>query len=341
MLEQILHKLLSHKHLTRAEARAAFESIVVGDDKNDNDDDNIAEFLQLLATKGETIDEIVAAAETLRRHVVPVSCPTRDAIDTCGTGGDGVSTFNVSTTAAIIAAGAGAVVAKHGNRTNTRVSGSAEVLAHLGVNIEAEVPVVERALREVGLAFLYASRLHPAMRRAAAARRRLGIRTIFNIVGPLANPAGVRHQVVGVSRPELTETLAGALAELGAEHAMVVHGADGLCDLSVTGDNRVTECRDGKTHTYTVSASDVGLADAPLSDLLVSSPGESADAVRAILDGQPGPRRDQAVLNAAAALVVADKAHDLRAGVALAQHALDSGAARDKLEALICTTETK
>jgi len=326
----LLHELSAGRDLSRGQMRRAFEEIMSGR----ADDGVLGDFLQALARKGETVEEIVGAAQVMREHVVPVAAPP-GAVDTCGTGGDGVSTFNVSTTAALIAAGAGALVAKHGNRTTTRVSGSAEVLSALGLDLEADVPILERALAEVGLALLYAPRLHPAMRYAQPTRKRLGIRTIFNLLGPLTNPAGVRRQVVGVPRPELTEVLAAVLAELGAAHALVVHGADGLCDLSVTGPSRITELREGKLSTYTVTPEDTGLSCGQLDALLVSSPADSAVAVTAILDGEPGPRRDHAVLNGAAALLVAGVAEDLSDGAALAARAIDSGAAREKLRLLL------
>ena len=309
-----LEKLIARHDLTRGEARGAFERIMSGQVH----DAAIGAFLAALAAKGETVDEIVGAAEAMRARVTPVRCDA-DCIDTCGTGGDGISTFNVSTTAAIIAAAAGATVAKHGNLSHTRVSGSAEVLKALGVNIEAGVEVVERCLREVRFGFLFARQLHPTMKYAAAARQALGIRTIINLLGPLTNPAGARRQVIGVPQPELTEKLAEALRRLGATHVMVVHGMDGLCDLTITGETRVTELRAecgvrsaecGVSRTYHLGPEEVALARGRLEDLKVDSPARSADAVRRILGGERGPRRDHALLNAAAALVVAGLTED-------------------------------
>jgi len=329
-VKKLTERLTRGKDLTREETASVFERIMTGA----VDESALCAFLLALAEKGETVEEIVGAAEVMRRHVISVRAPD-GAIDTCGTGGDGVNSFNVSTCASFIAAGAGAVVAKHGNRTNTRVSGSAEVLNELGVNLEADVPVLERSLEQIGIAFLYAPRLHPAMRHALPARKRLGIRTIFNLLGPLTNPAAVRRQIVGVPGPALTELLACVLGELGAERAWVVHGADGLCDLSITGPSRVTEWRDGKMRTHSVSPDDVGLSRSTLSELFVASPRESAATLRGILAGDPGPCRDHGVLNAAAALVVADLADDLRGAVDLAQNSIDSGAALEKLRRMI------
>lgn len=335
-MKTFTEKLDRGRDLSRNETATAFEQIMSGS----VEEEALCRFLRALAEKGETVEEIVGAASVMRQHLVGIRAPD-GAIDTCGTGGDGVSTFNVSTTASIIAAGAGAVVAKHGNRTNTRVSGSAEVLTELGLNLDADVPTLERSLREVGMAFLYAPRLHPAMKHALPARKRLGIRTVFNLLGPLTNPARVRRQVVGVPRADLTETVASALRELGAERAWVVHGADGLCDLSITGTSRVTELRDGNIRSFTISPDQIGLRQAALSALMVASPAQSAQSVRGILAGTGGPQRDHAVLNAAAALVISDRAPDLRQAVPLAQHSIDSGAARQKLRRLIDVTEGK
>ena len=333
-IENATETVSTGRNLSRGQSAEVFSEIMSGR----AGDPQIEHFLAALADKGETADEIVGAAEVMRRHVVSVPCDDPHAVDTCGTGGDGISTFNVSTAAAIVAAGAGARVAKHGNRTNTRKSGSAEVLQALGVNIDASVDVVAQCLREARLAFLFAPRLHPAMKHAAPARRRLGRRTIFNLLGPLTNPAGVRRQVVGVARPDLLNTLADVLRQLGATHALVVHGHDGLCDLTITGLSSTVELRDGRLRHGTVSPTDLGLAIGSLDDLRVSSPSESADAVRAVLAGETGPRRDHTLLNAAAALVVAGQAPDLRDGVQRAADAIDTGAAGRTLDMLITMT---
>lgn len=322
-----LEKLLARQSLSRAEAAEAFELIMDGQVP----DAAIGALLAVLAAKGETLDELVGAAQALRSRATRIRCAP-DAIDTCGAGGDGISTFNVSTTAALIAAAAGATVAKHGNLTNTRVSGSAEVLQALGVNIDCDPAVVERCLSQARIGFLFARKLHPAMRHAAAARRALGIRTIFNLLGPLTNPAGVRRQVLGVPRAELTGRLAEALGQLGTVRAWVVHGLDGLCDLTITGETQVSELRDGRIDTRRIAPEDFGLRRAALADLAVASPQQSADAVCRILAGQPGPRRDHALLNAAAALVVAGLADDLPDGLRQAAAAVDDGRAQATLQ---------
>ena len=334
-MRAFLQKLIAGQDLTRKEATQAFERIMSGRAH----DVAVGPFLAALAAKGETVDEIVGAAEAMRACMTPVRC-TADCIDTCGAGGDGISTFNVSTTAALIAAAAGATVAKHGNVTNTRVSGSAEVLQALGVNIDCSTVVVERCLSDVRIGFLFARRLHPAMKYAAPVRRAMGVRTIFNLLGPLTNPVGAKRQVLGVPRPELTERIAEVLRQLGTVRAMVVHGVDGLCDLTVTGETRVSELDRGEIRTRLVAPEDLHLRRTALKDLMVDSPKSSAAAVRAILSGDRGPRRDHALLNAAAALVVAGLANDLQHGLQLAAGAVDDGRACQTLERLIEVTNT-
>jgi anthranilate phosphoribosyltransferase len=335
-MRAILEQVQAGRHLAREQARAVFTQVMTGQVAPEW----LAALLCALRRKGAVVDELVGAAEALRAAMTRVASD-RPCICTCGTGGDGISTFNVSTTAAIIAAAAGAVVAKHGSHTNTRVSGSAEVLIALGVNVEADVATLERCLAEAGLAFLYAPRLHPAMRHAMPVRRALRQRTIFNLLGPLCNPAGARRQVLGVSQPAHVPLMAEALRALGAERAWVVHGGDGLCDLTITASTTVAELADGNITTRIIGPSDVDLPTASLDALLVASPAASADAVRAILAGEPGPRRDHAVLNAAAALVVAGVAGDLADGVARARAVLDSGAARDKLAQLVAISHAQ
>lgn len=334
-VDQALTAIRAGRHLSREQAREVFGLIMTGGCPPGP----MAEFLVALAGQGETVDEIAGAADVMNAHVTRVHCDA-EAIDTCGTGGDGISTFNVSTAAAIIAAGAGATVAKHGNRTNTRVSGSAEAIARLGVNLDAPVATLERCLRECRIAFLYAPNLHPAMRYAGPVRKQLGIRTIFNLLGPLTNPAGARRQLLGVPRAELTETLAAVLAARGAVHAWVVHADCGLCDLSITGETRVTEVLNGQTRTFTVHPRELGLSTAPLETLLVDSPEASAAAIRAIIEGEAaGPPRDHALLNAGAALVVAGLAADLAAGLTLAEAAIRSGQAADTLRRLCALSQ--
>jgi anthranilate phosphoribosyltransferase len=325
----ILEKLIGGRDLNEQEAHDLFGQIMSGR----LGETGIAAALTALACKGEAVDELTGAARAMREKVTPVRLPEGvDAIDTCGTGGDGISTLNVSTAAAIVAAAAGATVAKHGNRTNTRASGSAEVLDALGVNIDADVPAVERCLVEARIGFLFAIKLHPAMKYAAPVRKQLQVRTIFNLLGPLTNPAGVKRQVLGVNRPELTEKIANVLRQLGAERAMVVHGLDGLCDLSICAPSRVSELTGGRIRTYEVRPDQLGFQGGRLEDLTVDSPAASAEAVRQIFDGKTGPRREAVVLNTAAALVVAGLAADLAGGIKRAAKTIDDGSARNTLE---------
>lgn len=313
--------------LSRADARALFERIMAGDVP----DSTLAGLLGALATKGEAVDEIVGAAEAMRAHMVSIRCDA-DCIDTCGTGGDGISTFNVSTTAAIVAAAAGATVAKHGNRSITRVSGSTEVLEQLGIDVDASIHQVERSLVEARIGYLNARNLHPPAKHAAPVRQAIPVRTIFNLLGPLANPAGAKRQVLGVPRLDAADRIAEALAELGAVHAWVVHGDDGLCDLTITAPTTVIELKDGSLKRFRVSPEEVGMNRASLKDLQAKSPQDSAAIVMGVLQKQTGPPRDHVLLNAGAALVVAGRAEDLCEGTVLAAEAIDSGAALDTLE---------
>jgi len=333
-----LVRLTARQSLSEAETEALFEALMDGR----LDAYVVAAVLAALATKGETVDELVGAARAMRARVTPVRVPPGvDAIDTCGTGGDGRPVFNVSTAVAIVAAAAGATVAKHGNRSNARPSGSAEVLAALGVNIDADVPTLERCLAQCRVAFLYAVQLHPAMKHAAPVRRALGIRTVFNSVGPLTNPAGVRRQLLGVSRVDAVDTLLTALVRLGAERALVVHGLEGLCDLSVTAPSRVGRWDGRQMTTEEVDCRVIGAAPARLADLCIGSPEESAAVIRAVLAGRPGPAREMVVFNAAAALWVAGCATGWEDGAAAARHALDSGAAAAVLDTWIAASHNR
>ena len=334
-INELIAGIKAGRDLSREQACGVFEQILTGR----VEPGTMGELLEALAAKGETVEEIAGAADVMNEKVTRVRCDA-DCIDTCGTGGDGISTFNVSTTAALIAAAAGATVAKHGNRTNTRVSGSAEAIAQLGVNLDAPVAVLERCLRECHVAFLYAPNLHPAMKYAGPVRKKLGIRTIFKLVGPLTNPAGAKRQVLGTSKPEFTELLAEVLAARNATLAWVVNAHNGLCDLSITGETRVTEVREGRVRTFTVHPNDVGFETAPLDALLVDSPQASAAAIRDILSGKDqGPRRQHTLLNAAAALVVAGLAANLQAAIGPATEAIDTGAAVAVLERLAQTSK--
>jgi len=330
-MKEILAKLTKGYDLTEVETKHAFGQLMSGK----LSEAQIAAVLVGLACKGVSSGELAAAGAVMRSAVTPVPISV-EAIDTCSTGGDGISTFNISTCAAIIAAGAGAYVAKHGNRSITRKSGSAEVLAQLGVNIEADVSTIAKCIEQAHIGFLFAIKLHPAMKYAGPVRQQLGIPTIFNLLGPMTNPAGVKRQVLGVSKEDQTEKIAWALKLLGAKRAMVVHGLDeGLCDLSICGPSKISELNDGKIKTYTIEPQQLGLTVGKLDQLLISSPAESASIIKSILGSKHGPQRDAAVLNAAAALVVAGLARDLAHGIQQAGKSIDSGQAQKCLQELV------
>jgi len=295
----------------------------------------IAALLVALRTKGETVEEIVAAARALRARAETAPLVDPRAIDTCGTGGDGAGTFNVSTAAAFVVAGAGVPVAKHGNRAASSRAGSADVLEALGVR--ADVPIARAAaiLAEIGIAFFYARRAHPAMRHLAPVREELGVRTLMNCIGPLCNPTGVRRQLVGVYAAALVEPFAEALAALGAEAALVVHGEDGLDEITTTGATLAAQVRDGRIEPLRLDAAALGVPRARPADLQGGDAAENARIVRAVLEGEPGPALDVVLVNAAAALWVADAADDWAEGLALARRSVASGAARAKLAALV------
>ena len=327
----ILRKVMAGESMSRQETHATFGQIMDGQ----WGESQIAGLLVALAAKGETVDEIAGAAEAMRDHVVRIDTGGADVIDTCGTGGTGLSTFNISTAAAFVAAGAGAKVAKHGNRTNTRASGSANVLAALGVNLDAAPPTLSRCLAEAGICFCYAIRHHPAMKYAAPVRKALGVRTIFNVLGPLTNPAGATRQVMGIFDGRLTETIARVLGLLGTERALVVHAADGLDEIATTSETKVSEWRDGQVTTRTVKPEDFDLPRARLDDLMVDSAEASAAVVLEVLAGAKGPARDVVLLNAAAALTVAGQAQTIAEAIPLAEHAIDAGAANEALSKLV------
>lgn len=297
-----------------------------------------ASFLGALAARGETADELAAAAAVLRARVVKATAPA-GAIDVCGTGGDGARTLNISTAVAFVAAGAGAIVAKHGNRAASSASGSSDVLAALGVAIDVSPEVSAKAFASAGCAFLFAPRHHPDLGRLAALRRGLGVRTIFNLLGPLANPAGVVRQIVGVASPAQLETMAGALARLGAEHAFVLHGADGVDEATLSGDTHIVEVRSGALRRFRIHPSDVGLPTAPTAALRGGDSARNAAALRALLDGERSAYRDAVIFNAALALLVAGKARALAEGAEAAARSIDSGAAARSLRTLISVTQ--
>ena len=328
---EILRAVMAGESLGRAQTHAAFGQIMQGAWS----ESQIAGLLVAMAVKGETVDEIAGAAMAMRDHVIPIDTGGNEVIDTCGTGGTGLSTFNISTAAALVCAGAGAKVAKHGNRTNTRASGSANVLLSLGVNLDAEPDTVAKCLAEANVCFCYAIRHHPAMKYAAPVRKALGVRTMFNVLGPLTNPAGAKRQVMGVFDGRLTETIASVLGALGAERALVVHAEDGLDELSTVSPTRISEWKDGQVRTTTVSPEDFGMPRARMEDLLVDSPEASAATILEVLAGRPGSARNIVLLNAAAALTVAGKADTIGAAIALAQKSIDSGSANLALETLV------
>ena len=332
-MKALLARVASGEPLDLAEARDAFEIMMSGDATPAQ----VGGFLMGLRVRGETVDELTGGAQALRERMVKVHAPD-DAIDTCGTGGDASGTYNVSTAAALVVAACGVPVAKHGNRALSSRAGSADILTALGVNIEADVRLVERAIRGAGIGFMMAPRHHGAMRHVAGARVELGTRTIFNLLGPLANPAGARRQLMGVFAREWVEPIAHVLGQLGAERAWVVHGADGLDELSTTGPSHVAELHGGRVRTFEVSPEQAGLPRARHDDLKGGDATTNADALRALLDGVRGPYRDIVVLNAAAALIVAGRVDELEPGVARATEAIDSGAAKEVLRGLIAIT---
>ncbi|MBN1867001.1 anthranilate phosphoribosyltransferase [Candidatus Sumerlaeota bacterium] len=331
MIQDGIALLLDDEELRVDQAREIAQEILNGEATPCQ----IAAFITALRIRGESVEHILAFAETLRGRAAKVQGPEGIILDTCGTGGDAVGTFNVSTTAALIAAGAGVCVAKHGNRAVSSTCGSADVLAELGVNIGASLEVVEKCLNEIGICFLFAPSHHSAMKHAAVPRREIGIRTIFNMIGPLSNPAGATHQVVGVYAPHLTETFAKVLRELGSERALVVHGSDGIDEVTTTSVTQVTELRDGEIETWTLSPNDFGIEPASVEDLVVDSAQEAAQEIRNILSGQKGPRMDMALVNAAAALYVAGRAASVPDAYGLALDAITSNRAMEKLEALV------
>ncbi len=301
-------------------------------------EDSIVALLAALRTKGETVEELVGFARAMRRHATPIfsaaSRPDELLVDTCGTGGDASGTFNISTTAAFVAAGAGVRVAKHGNRSISSKCGSADVLEALGISLDVAPERVGAAIQEIGIGFLFAPALHTAMRHAMPARRRLG-RTAFNLLGPVTNPAGARAQIAGVFSADVVEKVATVLAELGVERAFVVHGAGGLDEISLAGKTKVGDVRSGMVRVYEVTPEDFGLSRAPISAIFGGDAAQNAEFLRAILAGEPGPRLDIVIANAAAAIVAAGRASDFLEGARLAAESIDSGAARKKLDALI------
>ncbi|KAF0135601.1 MAG: anthranilate phosphoribosyltransferase [Rhodospirillaceae bacterium] len=330
IMKELLHRVASGIALNESEAEAAFEVIMSGEATPAQ----IGAFLMGLRVR---VAEITGAARIMRAKALTLEAPA-DAIDTCGTGGDAAGTYNISTAAAFIIAGCGVLVAKHGNQALSSRSGSADVLKALGVNIDADFALMREALAEARICFMMAPRHHGAMRHVMPIRTELGVRTIFNLLGPLSNPAGPRRQVVGVFSADWVQPLAEVLGRLGAERVWVVHGHDGLDEITTTGPTNVAEYRDGEVSAFTVTPESVGLTPARPEDLKGGDAAHNAAALRALFDGTPGPLRDIALLNAAAGLVVAGRAVDLKEGVVQAAAAVDEGRARIALEKLISIT---
>jgi anthranilate phosphoribosyltransferase len=342
IITEAVRQLVDRKDLSRIEAAAAMEAIMSGAATNAQ----IAAFLTALRMKGETVEELIGFAQVMRQKAVRIRVHDDEVagmtgtdremlIDTCGTGGDATGTFNVSTATAFVVAGAGLKVAKHGNRSVSSLCGSADVVETLGITLDLTPQKVARCVNEIGIGFLYAPLLHTAMKHVMPVRREMAIRTVFNMLGPLTNPASANAQIIGVYSATLTEPLARVLAELGTVRAFVVHGADNLDEISNTGESRVSEVREGLVRSYTVRPEDFGLARTTIAELMGGDREENARIIRAILDGEPGAKRDIVLMNSAAALVAGAKARDLKEGVGVAAHAIDSGAALRKLEALI------
>ena len=334
-LKALIHKVADAKNLTEQEMRTALEIMTDGHATQAQ----MGAFLMALRVRGETIEEITGAAQMMRSKMRRVNAPD-GAVDIVGTGGDSHGTYNVSTCAALVAAGAGVKVAKHGSRSVSSLAGASDVLSALGVKLDVQNATIERAIAEAGVGFMFAPNHHPAMKNWAPVRAELGTRTIFNLLGPISNPAGVKRQIVGVYSWHWVEPVAHVLAKLGAEHVWVVHGHDGLDELTTTGSTDVAEVKNGAVTVFEITPQDAGLPPAKLSDLKGGDPAYNAAAIRAVLDGKPGPFRDIVLLNAAAALIVGNKAKDLIDGVAIAARAIDSGAARSALAKLVEVTNS-
>lgn len=337
MIQRAIAQVLDGKSLSRDEARAAMGAIMTGEATQAQ----IAGLVTALRLKGETVDEIAGFAEAIREQAVSVRPGRRDLVDTAGTGGDGLRTLNISTAAALVAAAAGAGVAKHGNRAVSSASGSADVLEALGFDLEQEPSRIARSIDELGFGFMFAPAHHPGFRHAAPVRRELGVRTVFNVLGPLTNPAGARAQIVGVYARGLARTIADVLALLGAQRAFVVHGAGGLDELSPSGENLVCEVVEGEVREYMLDPRELGIPRSSADDLRGGSPEENAEAIHRIFAGEQGARRDAVLLNAAGAIAAGGHAENLAEALPLAAEAVDSGAAAERLDALIAFSRGK
>lgn len=336
MISNAIREVMSGRHLQRDDMYEVFSDVMDGR----TTDVQKSAFLVALRMKGETAHEITGAAEAMRERVTPLEVDRRNLVDTCGTGGDGRGTFNISTVAALVAAGAGANVAKHGNRAVSSACGSADLLAELGVKIDLDAPQMSEVLRQTGISFLFAPKLHPAMSAVASVRRELGVRTIFNVLGPLTNPAFAKRQVLGVYADELVDVVADVLNALGAEHALVVHSRDGLDEISVSAATHVCEVRDGRIRSFELQPEDAGVPRHPIEAIAGGDAKVNAGIARAILEGGNGARHDVVVLNAGAALYVSGAAESIREGVELAHKSIRTGAALGKLGELIAASRT-
>ncbi|OGC24364.1 anthranilate phosphoribosyltransferase [candidate division WOR-1 bacterium RIFOXYB2_FULL_42_35] len=339
MIKDAIKKIVERQDLTRQEAAETMDTIM----KGEATPSQIAAFITALRMKGEAVDEITGCAEKMRQHAININPQSKNLVDTCGTGGDVSGTFNISTITALVAAGAGISIAKHGNRSVSSRCGSADLLEALGVKIDLEPNKVEQCINEVGMGFIFAPIFHQAMKFAMPTRKEIGIRTVFNILGPLTNPARANAQVLGVFHPNLTEMLAAVLGNLGVKQALVVHGMDGLDEISICDKTLVSQLKDGKVENYLIKPEDLGIKRAKREEILGGSVEENVEITYKILTGkEKGPKRDIVLVNAAAAIYVGGKSKDLKAGIKIASDSIESGAANKKLEELIaCTSKLK
>lgn len=334
MIREAIDKVVKHFDLTESETHEVFEEIMSGKATVAQ----ISSFITALSMKGETVEEITGAARVMREKSLKINMNKEEVVDTCGTGGSGINTFNISTTAAFVVAGGGLKVAKHGNRSALCQCGSADVLEALGVNLDASTEVVDKCLHQVGIAFMYAPLFHNAMKYAVQPRKEIGIRTIFNLLGPLSNPANATSQVVGVYDAGLTKTIAEVLKRLGLSRAFIVSGMDRLDEITITGKTKVTELKNAKIRTYYITPEKFGLKKAKIEDVKGGDAKENAKILLSVLKGERGPRRDIVLMNAGAALVAGNKAKDMAHGISIAADSIDSGIALDKLNQLITVT---
>ncbi|GMQ77017.1 MAG: anthranilate phosphoribosyltransferase [Gammaproteobacteria bacterium] len=335
-IQSAIRAVTEHRDLRGEEMTSVMRAIMSGEATQSQ----IGGFLIGLRMKGETVEEIAAAATVMRELATPVHVEAEHLVDTCGTGGDGSSTFNISTASAFVVAGAGARVAKHGNRSASSSSGSADVLEAAGVNLDLTPEQIAQCIREVGVGFMFAPKHHGAMKHAIGPRKEMAVRTIFNVLGPLTNPAGAPNQVVGVFSRDLIEPLARVLAQLGSRHVLVVHSEDGLDEISIGADTHIAESRDGSVRTHSINPGRFGMNIADLSTLTVSSPKQSLERIQMVFDNADGPARDIVALNAGAAIYASGLVDDLNAGVSAAMGSLASGAARERLASLVALSNS-